>query len=80
MTKPMWAVTLSTADAVRSLHADVRKTIDAGAKLLTGGKPVERLGNFYAPTVLTNIPVALFGYHAYREELFGNAGSVVFSA
>ena len=64
---------LSTADAVRSLHADVRKTIDAGAKLLTGGKPVERPGNFYAPTVLTNIPASS---PAYREELFGPVASI----
>ena len=64
---------LSTADAVRSLHADVRKTIDAGAKLLTGGKPLERPGNFYVPTVLTNIPV---NSPAYREELFGPVASI----
>ena len=64
---------LSTADAVTSLHADVRKTIDAGAKLLTGGKPVERQGNFYAPTVLTNIPS---NSPAYREELFGPVASI----
>jgi succinate-semialdehyde dehydrogenase/glutarate-semialdehyde dehydrogenase len=59
---------LATADAVTSLHADVRKTIDAGAKLLTGGKLVERPGNFYAPTVLANIPK---DSPAYLEELFG---------
>jgi succinate-semialdehyde dehydrogenase/glutarate-semialdehyde dehydrogenase len=64
---------LSTAEAVRSLHADVRKTIDAGAKLLTGGKPVERPGNYYAPTVLTNIPASS---PAYREELFGPVASI----
>jgi succinate-semialdehyde dehydrogenase/glutarate-semialdehyde dehydrogenase len=64
---------LATADAVTSLHADVRKTIDAGAKLLTGGKPAERSGNFYAPTVLTNIPSHS---PAYREELFGPVASI----
>jgi succinate-semialdehyde dehydrogenase/glutarate-semialdehyde dehydrogenase len=64
---------LSTADAVTSLHADVRKTIDAGAKLLTGGNPLERPGNYYAPTVLTNIPASS---PAYREELFGPVASI----
>jgi len=59
---------LATADGVTSLDADVRKTVAAGARLLTGGKPVERPGNFYAPTVLTNIPK---DSPAYREELFG---------
>src|SRR5579859_1713502 len=46
---------LSTPDAVKGLDADVQKTVQAGAKLLTGGHPLERPGNFYAPTVLTNI-------------------------
>jgi succinate-semialdehyde dehydrogenase/glutarate-semialdehyde dehydrogenase len=64
---------LATADAVTSLHADVRKTIDGGAKLLTGGKPAEGKGNFYVPTVLTNIPN---NSPAYREELFGPVASI----
>jgi succinate-semialdehyde dehydrogenase / glutarate-semialdehyde dehydrogenase len=59
---------LATADAVVSLDNDVQKSIKAGARLLTGGKRVERPGNFYAPTVLTNIPK---GSPAYSEELFG---------
>ena len=63
---------LATPDAVTSLHADVRKTIEAGAKVLTGGKPAERPGNFYLPTVLTNIPK---NSPAYREELFGPVAS-----
>ena len=64
---------LATADAVTSLHADVRKTIEAGAKLLTGGTPVDGKGNFYAPTVLSNIPN---NSPAYREELFGPVASI----
>src|SRR3981189_842016 len=64
---------LATADAVTSLHADVRKTIDAGAKLLTGGKPIAGTANYYAPTVLSNIPT---NYPAYREELFGPVASI----
>ncbi len=64
---------LATADAVTSLHADVRKTIEAGARLVTGGKPVERPGNYYAPTVLTNIPR---DSPAYSEELFGPVACV----
>jgi succinate-semialdehyde dehydrogenase/glutarate-semialdehyde dehydrogenase len=64
---------LATADAVKSLHADVRKTIDAGAKVLTGAKPVDRPGSFYAPTVLANIPK---NSPAYQEELFGPVACV----
>jgi succinate-semialdehyde dehydrogenase / glutarate-semialdehyde dehydrogenase len=64
---------LSTADAVTSLQADVEKTIRAGARLLTGGKPKGGPGNFYLPTVLTNIPE---NSPAYREELFGPVASI----
>jgi succinate-semialdehyde dehydrogenase/glutarate-semialdehyde dehydrogenase len=64
---------LSTSEAVTSLHADVQKTVAAGARVLTGGKPIDRPGNFYEPTVLTNIPK---NSPAYREELFGPVASV----
>jgi succinate-semialdehyde dehydrogenase/glutarate-semialdehyde dehydrogenase len=64
---------LATADGVTSLDADVRKTIALGARVLTGAKRLERAGNFYAPTVLTDIPV---DSPAYREELFGPVASM----
>src|SRR5580704_12568910 len=64
---------LATADAVTSLQADVDATIKAGARLLTGGKPIDGPGSFYAPTVLTNIPQDSPGY---REELFGPVACV----
>jgi succinate-semialdehyde dehydrogenase/glutarate-semialdehyde dehydrogenase len=64
---------LANADAVTSLDADVRKTIDAGAKLVTGGQPLKRSGFYYAPTVLTNIPP---DSPAYNEEFFGPVASL----
>jgi len=64
---------LATADGVTDLDRDVQKTIKAGARVLTGGKPLQRPGNFYEPTVLTNIPK---DSPAYREELFGPVASV----
>jgi succinate-semialdehyde dehydrogenase/glutarate-semialdehyde dehydrogenase len=64
---------LATADAVTSLDADVQKTLQAGAKLLTGGHPLKQPGNYYAPTVLTDIPKES---PAYREELFGPVASL----
>lgn len=64
---------LATPDAVTSLDADVQKTIKAGARLLTGGKRVERPGNFYAATVLSNIPE---NSPAYCDELFGPVASI----
>jgi succinate-semialdehyde dehydrogenase / glutarate-semialdehyde dehydrogenase len=64
---------LSTADGVVDLDRDVQKTVKAGARVLTGGKALDRPGNFYAPTVLTNIPE---DSPAYREEFFGPVASV----
>src|SRR3984893_13522261 len=64
---------LATPEGVTSLHADVQKTIAAGARVLTGGKPVDGAGNYYAPTVLTSIPK---DSPAYRDELFGPVASV----
>lgn len=64
---------LANADAVKSLDADVKKTIAAGARLLTGGNPLKRPGYFYAPTVLDNIPK---DSPAYKEEFFGPVASI----
>ncbi|HXY26332.1 MAG TPA: NAD-dependent succinate-semialdehyde dehydrogenase [Candidatus Acidoferrum sp.] len=64
---------LSTADGLADLDRDVKLTIEMGAKVLTGGKPLDRPGNFYAPTVLTNIPK---GSPAHKEEMFGPVASV----
>lgn len=64
---------LSTPDAVKDLDRDVQKTVAAGAKLLTGGHPIQGKGNFYAPTVLTNVPK---GSPAYSEEFFGPVASI----
>jgi succinate-semialdehyde dehydrogenase/glutarate-semialdehyde dehydrogenase len=64
---------LANAEAVTSLDADVQSSIKAGAKLLTGGKPADRPGSFYMPTVLTDIPK---NSAAYGEELFGPVASI----
>jgi len=64
---------LATEDGVNDLDRDVQKTVAAGARVLTGGRRLERPGNFYAPTVLANIPK---NSPAYREELFGPVASL----
>jgi succinate-semialdehyde dehydrogenase/glutarate-semialdehyde dehydrogenase len=64
---------LATSDGVKDLDADVQKSVKAGAKVLTGGHPIKGVGNFYAPTVLTDIPK---NSPAYGEELFGPVASV----
>lgn len=64
---------LSSAQGLEDLDRDVKRTIEMGATVVTGGKPLDRPGNFYAPTVLTNIPKSS---PAHKEELFGPVASV----
>jgi succinate-semialdehyde dehydrogenase/glutarate-semialdehyde dehydrogenase len=59
---------LATRTTLTDLDDQVRRSIDAGARVLTGGHPLDRPGNYYAPTVLTDIEP---GSPAYAEELFG---------
>jgi succinate-semialdehyde dehydrogenase / glutarate-semialdehyde dehydrogenase len=59
---------LATAAIREGLHQQVRRSVEAGARLLLGGQAIERPGFFYAATVLEEIPAAA---PAAREELFG---------
>jgi succinate-semialdehyde dehydrogenase/glutarate-semialdehyde dehydrogenase len=59
---------LATADAVASLASQVERSLAAGARLLTGGRRLAGPGNFYAPTVLADIPEEA---PVYRDEVFG---------
>jgi succinate-semialdehyde dehydrogenase / glutarate-semialdehyde dehydrogenase len=64
---------LATADAVISLHAEVEKSVAAGARVLTGGKPGRGPGFYYPPTVLTDVAQ---DSPAGCEELFGPVASL----
>ncbi len=59
---------LATPEILRGLDEQVQRSIEMGARILTGGKRLDRTGNFYAPTVLTDVAP---GSPAYSEELFG---------
>jgi len=59
---------LATPDILEGLDQQVRRSVEMGARVLTGGKRLDRPGNYYAPTVLADAPA---GAPAYREELFG---------
>ncbi len=59
---------LATERILLDLDKQVQQSVQAGARLLTGGKRVDRKGYYYAPTVLTDIPESA---PAYRDELFG---------
>src|SRR5438477_449617 len=59
---------LATEKLVQDLDAQVQRLITDGARVLTGAKRIDGPGNYYMPTVLTNIDR---NSATYREELFG---------
>jgi succinate-semialdehyde dehydrogenase/glutarate-semialdehyde dehydrogenase len=68
---------LATADGVATLDGQVRRSVEAGAVLLAGGRPLEGPGFYYAPTVLRDPPP---GSPAYGEELFGPVAALLRAA
>jgi succinate-semialdehyde dehydrogenase / glutarate-semialdehyde dehydrogenase len=61
---------LSSTSAADRLEDQVKRAVDQGAKIVAGGG---REGNFFEPTVLTDISP---DNDAYREELFGPVAQV----
>ena len=64
---------LATRQIVDDLDKQVRESVSRGARLLLGGKRLTSAGNYYEPTVLTDIPS---GSPAAEEELFGPVAAV----
>jgi succinate-semialdehyde dehydrogenase / glutarate-semialdehyde dehydrogenase len=64
---------LATTQMLEDVDEQVRKSVEAGARVLTGGEPMDEPGNFYPPTVITDIPEES---PAYREEIFGPVASL----
>ena len=64
---------LAMPQIVEDLEKQVSSSVSAGARLLTGGKRLRDRGNFYAPTILADIP---HDAPAYAEETFGPVASL----
>jgi succinate-semialdehyde dehydrogenase / glutarate-semialdehyde dehydrogenase len=59
---------LAMASTRDDVERQVRDSVAAGARVLTGGERIDGPGFFYPPTILADIPEAA---PAYREEVFG---------
>jgi succinate-semialdehyde dehydrogenase/glutarate-semialdehyde dehydrogenase len=59
---------LATEQILKDVDEQVKTSVAAGALVLTGGKKLDRPGNFYEPTVLVNVPP---DSPASCEEIFG---------
>lgn len=64
---------LSSKDALETLTKQVDEAVKNGAKLHLGGKPAQREGSFFEPTILTGITR---DNPAYFEEFFGPVAQI----
>ena len=65
---------LARPDLRDGLDAQVRASVEEGARLLTGGEPLDRPGYFYAPTILADVERDMT---VAREETFGPVAAVI---
>lgn len=65
---------IAREDLLNELIDQVDRSVEAGAKLLTGGKRIERDGFYYPATVLSNVSK---GTPAYSEEIFGPVATLI---
>jgi len=63
---------LSSEEAAVHLDDQVKRSVAAGAKILLGGKRIDRKGAYMEATILTNLTPSV---PAYYEELFGPVAS-----
>jgi succinate-semialdehyde dehydrogenase/glutarate-semialdehyde dehydrogenase len=59
---------LATESQLRTIAEQVERSVRAGARILTGGKQLDRPGWYFAPTVVTDVTS---DSPAYYEEVFG---------
>ncbi|MBV8689905.1 MAG: NAD-dependent succinate-semialdehyde dehydrogenase [Candidatus Eremiobacteraeota bacterium] len=64
---------LAREDLRDALHRQVQASAERGARIVTGGKAVQRPGFFYEPTILADVADNM---PAFTEETFGPAAAV----
>jgi acyl-CoA reductase-like NAD-dependent aldehyde dehydrogenase len=65
---------LARAELRDTLDRQVQRSIEMGAHILIGGKPLEGKGYFYAPTIVTTVTPEMPMFH---EETFGPAAAII---
>jgi succinate-semialdehyde dehydrogenase/glutarate-semialdehyde dehydrogenase len=65
---------VARGDLRDNLHRQVTDSVVDGARILTGGQPIDRAGFFFEPTVVADVDVAS---PMFREETFGPAAAVI---
>ncbi len=65
---------MSSEQGMLDIERQVNSSVEMGAKILTGGRRLEREGFFYTPTILTDITPEM---PAWEEETFGPVASII---
>jgi acyl-CoA reductase-like NAD-dependent aldehyde dehydrogenase len=65
---------VARADLLQNLFQQVEQTEHAGGDLLTGGRPIDRPGNYFEPAIVDEV---VPGMRMFDEETFGPAAAVV---
>ncbi|MBI3125867.1 MAG: NAD-dependent succinate-semialdehyde dehydrogenase [Ignavibacteriales bacterium] len=65
---------IAREDLLCELEDQVKRSTQSGAKILCGGKRIEREGFYFEATILANV---LPGTPAYEEEIFGPVASLI---
>jgi succinate-semialdehyde dehydrogenase/glutarate-semialdehyde dehydrogenase len=65
---------LARPDLVNDLHRQVQESVASGARLVTGGRPLDMPGFFYAPTLLADVRPGMPGFD---EETFGPVAALI---
>jgi succinate-semialdehyde dehydrogenase/glutarate-semialdehyde dehydrogenase len=65
---------LARGDLRESLGRQVHESVEQGARVVLGGKPLSGRGYFYAPTILTDVRSEMT---AFGEETFGPVAAVI---
>jgi len=65
---------LARPDLVDEIERQVNASVASGARLVTGGRRPQRIGCFFAPTILADVTK---GMPVYSEETFGPVVSII---
>lgn len=65
---------MARENLMTALHDQVERTLKAGATLKAGGKPLDRPGYYYPPTVLDDVRPDMV---AFCEETFGPVAAII---
>jgi succinate-semialdehyde dehydrogenase / glutarate-semialdehyde dehydrogenase len=68
---------LAKDDLVDTLEAQVKRSVSAGAMIVTGGQRLDRRGYYYAPTLIADVKP---GMEVFSEETFGPAAALLRAA